>query len=138
MSSEDNKAVVRRFFELFNRGDFEAMGEVYASDVIDHNPGPSQAPGLAGVKQILALFRAGLPDITVTVDHMIAEGDLVVTRQTARGSQSGEFLGLPATGRAVEMTAHDMYRLKSGKVVEAWHIEDLLGLMQQLGAIPAA
>ena len=138
MSTEENKAVVRRFFELFNRGDIEAMGEVYATDVVDYNPGPGQVPGLAGIKQILALFRAGLPDITVTVEHMIAEGDLVVTQQTAHGTQSAEFLGLPPTGKTVTMSAQDMYRVVGGKVVEAWHVEDLFGLMQQLGAIPAA
>jgi steroid delta-isomerase-like uncharacterized protein len=137
MSTEQNKAVVRRFFELFNQGDITAMGEVYAPDVVDHNPAPGQGPGLEGIQQILGLFRAGLPDIVVTVDNMIAEADLVVTRQTARGTQTGAFLGVPPTGKPVTMSAQDMYRVAGGKVVEAWHIEDLLGTLQQLGAIPA-
>ena len=137
MSSEDNKATVRRFFELFNQGQIEAMGEVYAADAIDHNPGPGQALGLEGIQQILGVFRSGLPDITITIDQLIADGDFVVSRQTARDTQSGAFLGLPATGKPVTLAAQDLYRFHDGKVVEVRHVEDLLGLMQQLGAIAA-
>lgn len=137
MTNESNKQIVRRFFELFNAGEINAMNQVYAEDVVDHDPVPMQPEGLAGVRIVLNAFRAAFPDMTVTIEHLVADGDLVTSRQTARGTQQGELLGIPPTGKRVELKAFDMYRIRDGKIVEVWHLEDMLGLMMQLGAIPA-
>ncbi len=137
MSTEKNKQVVHRFYQAFNTGNVDALDELMAADVIDHNPGPGQAPGIEGFKQLWLLFRGAFPNIKITVDDLIAEGDKVVARAPARGTQQAEFLGIPATGKSVTIAAIEIYQIEEGKIKQVWHLEDLLGLMQQLGALPS-
>jgi len=136
VSPEENKAVVRRFYDLFNEGNLEGLGEVFAADALDHDPVPGQAPGLEGVKQSVAPFLSGFPGIQITIEQMIADGDRVADRIVARGTHTGEFLGIPPTGKPVTVKALNMYRIAGGKIVEAWHIEDVFGMMVQLGVVP--
>src|SRR3990170_1576766 len=95
MSTEGNKALARRTYEIFNRaiksGDFSALDDVISAAAVDHNPEPGQAPGLEGVKQIFAAFRAAFPDLHFTVEDMIAEGDKVVSRLTSHATHRGDF-----------------------------------------------
>jgi steroid delta-isomerase-like uncharacterized protein len=136
--SEENKALVRRFYdEVMSRGNLAAVGELSAPNLIDHNPMPGQAPGPEGIKQVVAMFRAALPDLNVTVDDIIAEGDKVVARTTIRGTHRGEFMGIAPTNKQVTVNSMDLVRIVNGKAAEVWHIEDALGMMQQIGAIPS-
>jgi steroid delta-isomerase-like uncharacterized protein len=136
MSIQDNKTLARREFEeLWVKGNAAAADELHAPDVVDHMRGPGQAPGREGIKQAAALQHRALP-AEGTIHGMIAEGDTVARWETFRGTHEGELLGLPATHKPFTMTAIDVLRIVDGKIVEVWHQEDLLGLMQQLGAVP--
>jgi steroid delta-isomerase-like uncharacterized protein len=135
-STEQDKALVRRFTEMVNRGDADALDEVVASDLVDHAAFPGQAGGLEGYKQSLAMSRVAFPDGWITIEDMIAEGDKVVTRYTSRGTHQGEFLSMPPTGKTVAFTGVVIHRIAGGKIAEEWGTWDQLGLMQQLGAIP--
>ena len=134
--SEENKAVVRRFMGVFETGDLSVLDEVLASNYVDHNPFPEQAPGPEGMKEMLGMMRAIFPDMAVTAEDMIAEGDKVVVRWTGTGTHRGEFMGIPATGNKVTVTGIGIDRLVDGKIVEHWEQFDTMGMMQQLGAIP--
>jgi steroid delta-isomerase-like uncharacterized protein len=137
MGTEENKAVYRRFLELgFNTGNFAALNEVLAPDYVDHDAPPGIPPGPDGIARLLAPYRVAFPDVQMTVDAQIAEGDRVATRYTFRGTHQGELMGMPPTGRHVTMTGTTIARIADGKMVEAWVNYDLLGMLQQLGAIP--
>ena len=135
--SEENKAIARRFAEVFETGDLSVLDELLASNFVDHNPFPEQAPGAEGMKQLIGIMRATFPDMTVTTDDMIAEGDKVVSRWTGTGTHQGEFMGVPATGNKVTVTGIGIDRIVDGKIVEHWEQFDAMGMMQQLGAIPS-
>lgn len=137
MSSEQNKAVIRRFIEeVWGKGDTTLLSDLADVNVADHNPMPNQASGIDGQRQAVNLFHSAFKDIRMKVEDLIAEGDKVVDHWTVSASNYGDFLGIPATGRSVTFTGTDIYRLVDGKIVELWHVEDILGLLQQLGAVP--
>jgi len=140
MSTEENKAIARRAYETFNQavsaGNWTALDEVIAADVVDHYPSPGQGPGLAGVKQVFEAFRTAFPDLHFSVEDMITEGDKVASRITLYGTHTGDFQGIPPTGKHVTQTGIDILRLAGGKVVERWGEFDNLGLLQQLGLLP--
>ena len=138
MSPEENKAVARRFYEeVFNQGDLDLIPELTWSDFIDHNPGPGQAPGSEGIRQSTAEFRTAFPDVHLTVDDQIAEGDKVVTRLTVQGTHLGEYQGILPTGKPIIVGLIDIVRMRGGKCVERWGELDALSLLEELGAIPA-
>jgi steroid delta-isomerase-like uncharacterized protein len=136
--SEQNKAIVRRAFnELFTEGDLDVADEVFAPDYVGHDPaltydmhGPEQ------FKQFVLMYRIAFPDLELTVEDQVAEGDEVVTRFTARGTHRGELMGIPPTGRKVVVTGISIDRMVNGKTVESWTNYDVLSMMQQLGIIP--
>ena len=137
MSTEQNKAIVRRVFdEIVNKGRMSAADELLAADYVNHNF-PAPAPGAEGFKLVTTMFRTAFPDIVVTLEDELAEGDKVVTRGRFEGTHKGEFMGIPATGRRVSIKYLDIWRLENGKCKENWVQMDLLGLMQQMGVIPA-
>jgi len=137
MSVEENKAAMLRYYqEVWARGDLAAGDELVALDFVDHMPKPGQAPGREGHHQGVRLIRAAFPDARFTIDDIIAEGDKVVGRWTMDATHRGEIMGIPATGRPVRVTGIDIARFEGGRLAELWHQEDILGLMQQLGAIP--
>ena len=136
MSTEENKAVVRRWFEAFNPQNPAGVLEDCAPDFVFHGTGVWPDMDLAGAKQLTTAFWAAFPDMHVVVEDMIAEGDKVVSRYTIRATHQGEFMGIPPTGKQVSWTGIGIDRIKDGKFVESWMNEDNLGLMQQLGAIP--
>jgi steroid delta-isomerase-like uncharacterized protein len=104
---------------------------------VDHNPFPGQAPGREGVKQIITDMRASFPDLKVTQEDQIAEGDKVVTRWSASGTHKGDFQGIPPTGKLVEVMGIVIDRIAGGKIVDHWEQFDAMSMMIQLGAIPA-
>ncbi len=137
MSDAENKTIARRFNEdVWGRGDQAALEELFAPDFVDHGALPGQTPDREGHKQILAAFRSAFPDLSVTTEDIIAEGDKVVSRWTARGTHQGELLGTAPTGNEVTFTGIDVLRIAEGKVVERWAQGNDLEVMQQIGAIP--
>ena len=136
--SEENKAIVRRFYEGFaNKANLSVAEELVATDFVDHNPpSPEIAPGLEGVKQVFTLFQSAFPDGNLAVDDQIAEGDKVVTRMTFRGTHKGELMGVPPTGKTVTIGVITIIRLEGGQLVERWGESDTMGMMQQLGVVP--
>ena len=138
MSAEEHKAIVRRFVEeVQNGGDLAALDELCAPDFVNHSVPPGVPPTREGLAQLTALFRHAFPDGEMAIEDMLAEGDRVATRKTFRGTHRGELLGLPPTGRRVEIGLIDIVRLEGRRVVEHWNAVDNLGLLQQLGAIAA-
>ncbi|TIP22899.1 MAG: ester cyclase [Mesorhizobium sp.] len=135
--SEQNKAHVRRVIEeVYNRGDLAVVDEVAASDLLIHTSA-QEIHGREGAKRYVAALRIGFPDLRFTVEEQIAEGDMVVTRWTARGTHRGEFQNVSPTGRGIRLTGTDIHRVIGGKIVECWAHVDELGLMRQLGAVEA-
>ena len=138
MSTEANKASVRRFYdEVFNKKNRAAIDEFIDPTQVDHAAPPGTPGGLEGANQTLTMYLTAFPDLHFTVEDLIAEGDKVVARLTTRGTQQGVFMGIPPTGKHVTVTAIDINRLAGGKSVEHWLNMDTLGLLHQLGVIPA-
>ena len=137
MTADTNKLVMRRFTEFINTASEKLASELIAPDAIFHVPGRSEPMrGPAGYLAIIGMMRGGFPDIQWTLEEMIAEGDKVAARFTMRGTHSGTFLGVPPTGKAIAVQAMNIYRLRDGHFIEEHGQPDMLGLMQQIGAVP--
>ncbi len=133
---EENKAVVRRFIdEIFMKGDFDAVDELLTDDFTPHTWGP-MPPGRDGLKDAIERVKSGISDPKMTIEDVIAEGDLVAVRLTSSATHTGEFMGMPATGKTYEMGEIHIFRLRDGQVAEHWHQADFMGMMKQLGAAP--
>lgn len=137
MSLEENKVLVRRFYTEVNRRNLDAIEEIVTRDMIDHDAGPGEPQGAKGVRQTYEMLLKAFPDLQIRIDFVIAEGDMVVARWTNSGTHTGDFFGFPASGKKYSFTGTGTYRIKSNKIVEHWLNYDQMGLMQQLGAIPA-
>lgn len=137
--SETNKAIVRRGVEdVWNGQALDTADEIVASDFVVHASTPeSEIRGRDGIKQHFAALHEAFPDLRFRIEDHIAEGDRVVTRWSAQGTHQGAFQGIPPTGKQVTLTGIDIDRIAGGKIVECWMSLDELGLLQQLGAIPA-
>jgi predicted ester cyclase len=136
MSTEDNKSIVRHFYEEFNQKNLAVIDEFIDPHFVDHSPPPGVPADIEGAKQQFGIFQA-FPDLQLTVEDLIAEGDKVVARLTIQGTHQGTFMGLPPTGKHVMFTAIDINRIAGGKSVEHWNTSDILGLLQQLGVVPS-
>jgi steroid delta-isomerase-like uncharacterized protein len=136
MSVEENKAVGRRAEELWNTGNLAIADEVYATDFANHDPSTPDVRDLESYKEFIAACRIGLPDFHVTIEEMIAEGDKVASRWTARGTHQGELIGIPPTGKQATWTGMTINRFAGGTIVEAWWVKDMLSLLIQLGVVP--
>ncbi|RAX44949.1 ester cyclase [Arthrobacter sp. AQ5-06] len=136
METEDNKALIRRFYEEIDAGNIEAMDELVAEDYLDHNPPfPGMPGGREGLKAAFRIFWKATPG-RHEIEDQVAEGGMVATRLTASGTHDGELPGpLPATGATLHQTAVAVHRIEHGRIVEHWSNRDDLGLMQQLGVI---
>ena len=136
MSTEENKALVRRFEEELNKGNLALIDELFAADCVIHLGGGAELRGPEEFRQLITTFAPAFPDFVSTIEDLIAEGDKVVCRFTRTGTHKGEWLGIAATGKHITWTAIEISRIVGGKVVEAWGEIDMLSVMQQLGAIP--
>ena len=136
MSTDENKAVVRRYIEEWNKQNPAGVEELVAPEWVVHGAPPGISPGFAGIKQVFAAFFTAFPDAHWVVEDLIAEGDKVVARLTLRGTHQGDFFGIPPTGKQVSNTGIEISRVEDGKLVETWVNRDDLGWLQQLGAIP--
>jgi steroid delta-isomerase-like uncharacterized protein len=138
LSSEENKAKTRRFMEeVLNKGNMQVVDELIAPNFVEHDPFPGQAPGVEGLKQAMVALRQAFPDLHVTVDEMLSDGDKVVIRSTMKGTHKGTFMNIPATGKQISVEGIDIVRISNGRVVEHWGVTDNLTMMQQLGLVPA-
>ena len=137
MSSEESKVIVRRFWGVWEEGNLDLVDELLASDYTNHSPAtPDQPTDLEGVKAVVSMFRSGMPDLSVVIEDMIAEGDKVVVRYTLEGTHEGELFGVPPTGQRLSIKSISVERVSDGKIREHWRITDSLDMMQQLGVIP--
>lgn len=136
MSAQENKAMVHRIEEAVAKGDLEALDDLYAADMVDHNPFPEQAPGLEGLKQKVSALSEAFPDQRLSVDFLVAEGDTVVDHWTASSTHRGEFMGISPSDNEVVVTGISIYRFKGGKVAEEWTEFDGIGMLAQMGALP--
>jgi steroid delta-isomerase-like uncharacterized protein len=138
MSTETNKAIVRRYFEqVINEQRYDLADEFLVDTVEFHGVGPSIL-GRKAVAEFYAMFGAAFPDWHMTIEDMVAEGDKVVVRYTANGTHQGEFQGIPATGKPYTQNTIIIFHLTNGKIVEARLQTDMLSMMQQLGLMPAS
>ena len=132
MSLEDNKAIVRRFVEAYNKRNLDLLDDLVAPDYVDHI---WQLQGLESLKQGLMLGFKGFPDWHEAIEDIIAEGDKVWVRLTYSGTHTGEFRGLAPTGKKITIMGLMIYRIVNGKLVEAWDLSDYMAMFKQLGVI---
>ena len=135
----DHTATLERMYERINAHDVDGFCECLADDFVEHEVAPGLAPTKDGVRQFFTMYMAGFPDLRFEAEEILADGDKAVARVRCTGTQTGEFMGMPATGRSVSVQAIDIIRFgDDGLAREHWGVFDALGLMQQLGAIPEA
>jgi steroid delta-isomerase-like uncharacterized protein len=138
MAAEENRALIRRFLEeLFNQRDMTAIDRYIAADYVDHVVPPGVPPTRDGFKQFVGGFLNALPDFHYTIEDVIGEGDKVAVRLSAQGTQTGEFGGIPATGKHATWSEMHIGRISNGMITEHWGEIDNLGMLQQLGVIPS-
>lgn len=140
MSTEENKRIVRRIpLEVFNQGRLTVLDEIISDDFVNRSPMPGMADrGVEAVRQLATAVRTAFPDLKYTLDAEIAEGDKVSHMATARGTNSGDFMGIAPTGKSATWTEMHIMRVVNGKCVEHWAEVDMLGILQQLGLAPAS
>jgi steroid delta-isomerase-like uncharacterized protein len=138
MSTEENKAAVRRVCEdVINTGNLSVVDATLAPTYVYHAPGMSDIHGPGGYKELVSTFRTAFPDIEITIEDLVAEGDRVVHRWRLSGTHRGDLMGIPPTGKKVDVTGMVISRFAGGQVVEDWEIFNQMGLLQQLGVVPA-
>jgi len=135
MSSEENKKIVRRYQEIYNENDLEALGEVLSQDLRTPKIMPGIPSGMEGAKAAHRIMLAGFPDYQTRIDDLFAEGDKVAVRITMSGTHTGLFIGIPPTGRQVSFTGIYIARIANGKIAEHWGEEDGVSLLKQLGVL---
>ncbi|MBI4285223.1 MAG: ester cyclase [Chloroflexi bacterium] len=136
--SEQNKAVVRRFLEeILNKKNLAAIDELVSPDFIDHAVPPGAPQGISGARQSLGMWIGAFPDLHVTVQDLIADGDRVAVRLAFNGTHKGEIMGIAPTGKKVAAEGIEVERIANGKYAERWEVFDMLSVMQQLGVVPS-
>ena len=133
----DHAATMRRMYDLLNAGDVDGFGELLADDFVDHEELPGLAPTKEGVKAFFRMYTAAFPDLRMVVEDVVTNGEKVVARVRATGTHRGELMGMPATGKAVDVPLIDIIRFgNDGLAAEHWGVFDTMAMMQQLGAVP--
>lgn len=139
--TDQNKTSFKRLYEeVFNQGNFDVADELIGANVLEHQLQPGVAPDAAGpelVKQIARFYRSAFPDLQIAIEDLIAEEDRVAARVTISGTHQGEMMGIPPTGKRVQVSSIDIIRFEDGKAAEHWGETDVMAMMQQLGVVPA-
>jgi steroid delta-isomerase-like uncharacterized protein len=139
VTADANMQVVRRFFDVGpSKGDLQAADALLVPEFSLHTPLPTRGPGIEAMNNVITTCRAAFHDLHLTIDDMMADGDRVACRFTARGVHNGEFMGLPPTGKRIEMTGIEIFRLRDGRIAELWGEANLMGLMRELGILPGS
>lgn len=138
MSTEDNRALVRRFVEeVFNRGNLDIVDQLVTPDYVHHDPTTQEfGSGIEGFKRLISFYRQAFPDIHIALEDQVASGDKVVDRWTGQGTHRGELMGIAPTGRPVTASGISIHRIAGGRIAETWNNYDALGMLRQLGVIP--
>ncbi len=137
MSTSNQQVLARLTNDVLTHHDLDVLDSIFHADYVEADPPPGMGPGVDGLRRWLSGWFAAFPDVSWTVEEQIAEGDQVWSRSTWRGTHEADFFGMPATGRAVAVTAWTIDRFTNGKIAHSRLMMDTMGLMQQLGAIPA-
>ncbi len=132
----DATGVRHRYHDAWNSGDIDALDGIMAPDVVNHSQLPGQPDGVEGFKQALGWMRSGVPDLQITIDATVADGEMVATRWTGSGTHTGVLMGIPATGKSVTVSGIDICRVSDERIVEYWQELGMLSMLQQVGAIP--
>ncbi len=133
----EHAATMRRAYDLINAGDIAGFGELVAEGFVEHEEAPGLPPTKEGVLALFTGYRAAFPDLHLHAEDVIAEGDRTVARVTTTGTQTGEWMGTPASGKKVEVRLIDIMRFDdTGRICEHWGVMDMLSMLQQLGAVP--
>lgn len=135
--SDANKAAAHRLYERFSEGDLSVIDEVISDDFVEHEVMPGLEPNKDGVRQMFGLFRSAFRDATFEVDGMIAEGDMVFALVRMKGIHQADFMGVPASGRTINVGVADYFRFENGKALEHWGVMDTGAMMHQLTGAPA-
>jgi steroid delta-isomerase-like uncharacterized protein len=133
----DNKEIIERFERAFEAEDLETIEALCDPGFVDHNPLPGLPPTVEGYKQAIAGYKQAFPDLQLVELHVIADGDTVATRWTGAGTHQGELMGIPPTGKRIRVEGMNFYKLSNGRVTDLWTQYDGVGMLQQLGAMPA-
>ena len=135
LTSEENKSIYRRYLQtIFNEGRLDKLNEFLVPDYVYRDAPPGTPPGLEAIRQVVTMFRTAFPDLQISIEDQIAEGDKVCSRAITRGTHRGEIFGLPPTGKAVSMRGMTIVRMVNGRIAESWVSNDVMGLMNQLRA----
>jgi predicted ester cyclase len=134
----DSKALAQRWFtEVMNQGNEEVIDEICSPNFVDHDPLPGTGPDRDGIHEFVKQIRSAFPDLDTQIEDILAEGDEIAVRSTFRGTHEGDFMGIAATGKKVEVANYDFVRMENDQAVEHWGTIDTAALMEQLGAVPA-
>ena len=134
---KDNLALCKQFYnEVANKGNVDMIDQLFAENFVEHEAFPGLAPSREGVKQFFTMMRTAFPDLKFDVEFMLSDGDKVAAYVTMSGTQKGEFMGMPASGKRFTTKTIDIIRIVDGKAVEHWGVTDAMTMMQQLGAVP--
>ena len=134
---ERGKAVYTRMVtEVVNQGNMDVVDELFHPDYVDHSAPPGSPPGLEGVKAIFQMFRSAFPDVKFTIQDMVGEGDIVATLVSGEGTNTGDFMGIPASNLPAKWRSVGFFRIDDGLIREHWGIPDMLGILIQIGVIP--
>jgi steroid delta-isomerase-like uncharacterized protein len=134
MSKEANAAALSKFAEAVNTGKYELFSDVVASDCVDHDPAPGQAPGPDGYRALYTKMRGGFPDMKVELAERVADEEAIAFAYTFTGTQDGSLMGIAPTGKKVKIRGLQISKFGDGKMVERWGSSDQLGMLQQIGA----
>ena len=141
MAVVTNEQLFQRYFdECANGGNLDLCDEIFAADYQHHdpaNPDPRPVVGPQGVKAHLESLKGGFPDLIFDVEDTISDGDQIIVKWTARGTNTGDYFGMPATGTSIEISGMNTWRTRDGQAIEGWVNRDDMGLLQQLGVIPS-
>lgn len=139
MSVEEIKKASAHFYdEVFRRRNVDALDDLLADDFVEHIPGPAQTPDKEGAKQLVSQVLAAFPDLEIEIVREVVEGDTIASVLRFTGTHEGEFAGMPATGRRATVWVTDVGRIRDGRWTDHWGLVDIAGLMEQIGAGPAA
>jgi steroid delta-isomerase-like uncharacterized protein len=136
-SLEQNKALMRNYIEeAWNKGNLDFVDKNFSSDFVGHGTFHGQPTNRDGVKSVISTIRNAIPDLNITIEDMLAEGTKVASRWVTKGTHKGDLMGAKPTGNKISVSETAVFRVKDGKVVEAWANRDDLGFLQQIGLIP--
>jgi steroid delta-isomerase-like uncharacterized protein len=133
---EQNKHIARQFIAAFAAADTRTLERIVAEQMVDHNLSPGQRQGRAGLLDAVEMFRVAFPDLKITIETLVADEESVALSGKMTGTNRGTLMGAPPTGKTASFAYMDMYRIGHGQILETWHVEDLAGMMRQLGLPP--